>query len=352
VESEAGSRTGSEFETSVPGQAPDPAITHVGAGNLCPGCESAEVRTLCRGEDSLYQATERTFLVVECRECRMVRLYPRPAPEEMRRFYPDATLDEHDTGAPWGLHAFVERVLIRDMVQFVRQALRQVPCDGPVLDVGCGEGWFLRQLDLPQRRLVGLDFSVDAAAEAWSSNGVPAVCAALPNAPFAAGTFAAITLFQVLEHLYDPLQYIEAAARLLHPEGRLIVQVPNAGSWQFLLLGERWSGLDVPRHLLIYREQDIENLLEFAGFEIVRRKRFALRDNPLMLALSIAPALSRRVRRLRRIEENRSAGIFKDVLFTLLWLIALPLAAIESVCRSGATYTVEARLKRHVPESH
>jgi len=63
-----------------PGRPPDPTTTHVGLANRCPGCGSAEVRTLCSGEDFLYRSTERSFLFVECRECRMVRLYPRPEP--------------------------------------------------------------------------------------------------------------------------------------------------------------------------------------------------------------------------------------------------------------------------------
>jgi len=158
-------------------------------------------------------------------------------------------------------------------------------------------------------------------------------------------------MFQVLEHLYDPSVYIEAAAQLLRSDGRLIVQVPNAGSWQFLLLGERWSGLDIPRHLLLFRSDDLENLLEFCGFEIVRRKRFSLRDDPLTLVNSVAPGLNPEVRRARGVEENQVAAIVKHILFGLVWLLALPIAALESCCRGGATLTVEARLKRGPSDS-
>lgn len=330
-------------ESFVPGRPPDPSITRVGASNLCPGCQSDKIRTLCRGEDFLYRTTERMFLVVECKECRMIRLYPRPDPEELRRFYPASTQADE---APGFWKKLLRRFLFRDHVRFVRSALDDVPGDGPVLDVGCGTGLFLRELNLAQRRLVGLDFSVDTAATAWGSNAVPAVCGALPSAPFPPGTFAAITMFQVLEHLYDPSVYVEAAAQLLCPGGRLIIQVPNAGSWQFLLLGEHWSGLDLPRHLLLFRSDDLENLLDYCGFEIVRRKRFSLRDDPLTLATSLAPGLNPEVRRARGVEENQVATFVKHALFGLLWLIALPIAALESSCCGGATLTVDARLKR------
>jgi SAM-dependent methyltransferase len=333
-------------ESFVPGRPPNPATARVGPANLCPGCGSAQVRTLCSGEDFLYHSTERTFLFVECEECHMARLYPRPEPEEVRRYYPAALTESEPTCPSGKLGRFAQRVLMHGLVQFVRQAIRRVPWDGPVLDVGCGTGRFLRELNLPPQRLVGLDFSVDAAAEAWACNAVPAVCGAMTSAPFAAGVFSAITMFQVLEHLYDPSAYLLAAARLLHAEGRLIVQVPNAAAWQFLLFGERWSGLDMPRHLLLFHARDLDNLLDFCGFEVVRRKRFSLPDDPAMLVTSLVPGLNPRVRRVRGVEENEAAAIVKHLLFGLLWLLAVPFAAIESACRGGASLIVEARLKR------
>jgi SAM-dependent methyltransferase len=332
-------------ESFIPGRPPDPSISRVGVSNVCPGCQSAEVRTLCRGEDFLYRATERQFLIVECKECRMIRLYPRPDPAELRRYYTAVPQAHPDSGSPGFWTTLLRRFLFRDHVRFVRTSINQVPGTRPVLDVSCGAGLFLRELNLPQHCMVGLDFSMDAAATAWGRNAVPAVCGALPSAPFPAGTFAAITMFQVLEHLYDPSVYVQAAAQLLCPEGRLIVQVPSASAWQFLLLGERWSGLDTPRHLLLFRQRDLESLLDYCGFEIVRRKRFSLRDDPLTLATSLAPGLNPEVRRARGVEENRVATVIKHSIFGLLWLLALPVAALESICGGGATLTVEARLK-------
>jgi SAM-dependent methyltransferase len=275
----------------------------------------------------------------------MVRLYPRPDPEELRRFYPPLDASAQHSAPGFWLQ-LLRRFLSYDHVRFVRSALAEVPGDDPVLDVNCGTGLFLRELNLPQHRLVGLDFSIDSASTAWSTNAVPAVCGALPSAPFRARAFSVITMFQVLEHLYDPSVYIEAAAHLLCAGGRLIVQVPNAGSWQFLLLGEHWSGLDIPRHLLLFKEGDLENLLHYCGFEIVRKKRFSLRDDPLMLATSLAPALCPQVRRSRGTDDNQVAAIVKDALFCVLWLIALPIAALEAAFHGGATLTMDARLKR------
>ena len=148
---------------------------------------------------------------------------------------------------------------MRDHLRFVERALRDSEQEGVVLDVGCGGGLFLQMLsERGVKHVAGLDFSLDAASVAWRRAGVPAVCATLSRPPFPPASCAAITMFHVLEHLYDPAIYLEAAHQLLRPDGRLIVQVPNAACWQFLLLGERWNGIDVPRHLINFRLSDLE----------------------------------------------------------------------------------------------
>jgi len=180
---------------------------------------------------------------------------------------------------------------------------------------------------------------------AWSTNGVPAACGALTRAPFKPGTFSVITMFHVLEHLYDPSAFLECARELLEPGGRLVVQVPNAASWQFLLFGENWNGLDIPRHLLDFKEQDLVNLLEYCGFEVVRKKHFSLRDNPAGLATTLALGLDPMARRIRGERESARWKLMKDLAYFGLVLASIPFCLAEAACRCGATLMVEAKAK-------
>lgn len=274
----------------------------------------------------------------------MMRLYPWPKPQELAACYPDNYW--YDPGADRAdrLAEQWRRLVLRDHVAFARRALEESGVAHlPVLDVGCGGGLFLRELGIPQPQRVGLDFSPTAAAVAWKTNGVPAVCGALPRAPFRPGSFGLITMYHVLEHLYDPVTYLEAARDLLAPGGRLIVQVPNAACWQFLLLGERWNGLDIPRHLIHFKERDLVNLLEHCGYEVLRTKQFSLRDNPAGLATSLAPALDPMSRRVRRVPESPAVKLVKDGCYLLLTLASIPLAWLEAAFGAGATIMIEAR---------
>ena len=153
-------------------------------------------------------------------------------------------------------------------------------------------------------------------------------------------------MFHVLEHLYDPASYLQAAHSLLRPNGRLVIQVPNAACWQFLMLGESWNGIDVPRHLVNFREKDIVALLQACGFEVLRKKYFSLRDNPAGLATSVAPGLDPMARHVRGVQETPGMKLAKDMAYFGLVLAALPITAFEAACGAGSTIMIEARKKQ------
>ncbi len=311
----------------------------------CPGCGEPGVRTLFQGADRLYHTTTKSFLIVECKGCRLIRLEPRPTPAELHQYYPNAYWYFPDQSASGRLEQIYRRFVLRDHVNFVARALRDTDERGLVLDVGCGGGLFLRMMRELGYPVLGLETSPQAAKLAWATNHVAVICGDLANSPVVNESCAVVTMFHVLEHLHDPVGYLHSARALLRPEGRLIIQVPNASSWQFLLFGEYWNGVDVPRHLINYRQRDIENLLEYCGFEVLRDKQFSLRDNPAGFASSVAPSLDPMARRVRGIKENRLTKAVKDLLYLGLVAASLPFTIFEAACGAGSTIMLEAKRK-------
>jgi SAM-dependent methyltransferase len=311
----------------------------------CPACGNPESRLLYTAGDRLYQTTSAKFQIVACQQCGLSRLSPAPPPGELERYYPDEYWHAAgETLAGW-LEERYRRLVLLDHVRFVERAIRDSEESGLLLDVGCGGGLLLRLLKERGMPVLGLDFSLAAATVAWRVNGVPTICGALSQVPLPPGSCAAVSMFHVLEHLYDPAVYLRVAFDLLRPQGRLIVQVPNADCWQFLLFGESWNGLDVPRHLFHFRASDLETLLEACGFTVLRRKFFSLRDNPAGFATSLAPGLDPMARRVRRIPESTPGRLAKNVLYLSLVLAALPFTLMEAACRAGSTIMIEARKK-------
>ena len=309
----------------------------------CLVCGHSAFRARCTATDRLYGTTQREFQIVECESCGLMRLAPLPAPEELARYYPAHYWYAPDGSLAAGLEERYRRLVLGDHVRFAIRALAECGESGAVLDVGCGGGLFPRMLRERDWPAMGLDSSPEAAAVAWHTNGVPTLCGDLAHAPLGAGACAGITMFHVLEHVYDPRAYLAAARVLLKPKGRLILQVPNAACWQFRLLGSRWNGVDAPRHLTNFRARDMEALLAAAGFEVLRRKYFSLRDNPAGLATSLAPALDPMARRVRGVREAAGAKLFKDFAYFSLVAAAIPFALLEAACHAGSTIMMEAR---------
>ena len=307
-------------------------------GFACPRCESQSYAILLRDSDRLYRATDKTFSVIECAGCALIRLFPRPTPTELASFYPDQYWWEADESPTGSLTEWYRRLVLWDHVHFI--AASTMPA-GPILDVGSGGGSLVAALRRRGLPAAGLDLS-SRAVQMTGSAGAPAICAALPEAPITAGSLAAVTLMHIIEHVADPVEFLLAARRLLRPGGRLFVQVPNAASWQFLLLGRRWSALDIPRHLFHFRAQDLEDLLVGCGFRVVRRKFFSLRDNPASLATSLVPGWEPVVRRVRGVREPPWVGTFKSLLYFGMVVLSLPFALWEAAAKAGSTILVEA----------
>jgi SAM-dependent methyltransferase len=209
-----------------------------------------------------------------------------------------------------------------------------------LLDVGCGDGSVLAALGV--RPAVGLDWSREA-ARAVAERGFAAVCGELENTPFKASTFSVVTMFHYLEHVSPARPSLDAARRLLAPDGRLVVQVPNRDCWQRALLRSRWAGYDAPRHLIHYSTSTLRDTLERHGYDVLRVTHAAIRDNPATFANSLAPRLYPPGREAR-VRQSGSARRFAAA-FAYLGVVAaaVPFALLESLSGCGASVMMEAR---------
>jgi len=107
--------------------------------------------------------------------------------------------------------------------RFALERLASEP--GPLLDLGCGSGYGTCELARARAPVVGLDrVAPHGSARATGAGFVRADLAALPLED---ASFAAITSFQVIEHLDDPGPYLSGIARLLRPGGVALITTPN-----------------------------------------------------------------------------------------------------------------------------
>lgn len=143
-------------------------------------------------------------------------------------------------------------------------ARRQVRAGDKVLDIGCGEGNFLAKVILLGAQPYGIELNSAAAAVA-QGKGIHVHPGLLEHHPDGL-LYDVVTSFQVLEHVVQPLCFIQKSLRLLRPGGLLIIGVPNEDG--FLRLDDDAVLNRPPHHMSLWTRESLVALGEIAQIEM------------------------------------------------------------------------------------
>jgi 2-polyprenyl-3-methyl-5-hydroxy-6-metoxy-1,4-benzoquinol methylase len=138
---------------------------------------------------------------------------------------------------------------------------------GKLLDVGCGSGEFLNDMQTLGWEVEGVDFDSKAVQQAHIKYGIKVHLSNLENVGYPDNSFDAITMSHVIEHITDPIALLKECYRILKPGAYLVVTTPNINSWGHQKLGMNWRGLEPPRHLHLFSPSTLRECAEKAGFQ-------------------------------------------------------------------------------------
>jgi 2-polyprenyl-3-methyl-5-hydroxy-6-metoxy-1,4-benzoquinol methylase len=192
----------------------------------CGSCGSTERRTLgFHGGDAHRQGKGVRTRIVQCRRCALIYANPMPYPsgEDLRYADPsqyfEATMGVTDEG----------RRTLGDRLVAEAERLLGGGRGRRFVDVGCGRGEVVWAAAQRGWEAEGLDISPEFVARAREL-GVTASVATLAERAFADATLDAVTLIEVIEHLYEPGATVRELARVIRPGGILFVSTPNEES--------------------------------------------------------------------------------------------------------------------------
>jgi SAM-dependent methyltransferase len=154
--------------------------------------------------------------------------------------------------------------------------LRFCPPATRLLDVGSSFGHFLAQARTVYQAS-GLEVSPSAAAWAQSMFDVDIVVGSIYELDAVVRDrelYDAITCWDVIEHLEDPVGAIDQMRRSLRPGGLLFVSTPDAGALVARVMGRRWHYLDPVQHLNLFSRRNLVHLITGRGFSLVDSTHF------------------------------------------------------------------------------
>lgn len=223
---------------------------------------------LCEANNAkfLFEKDERRL--VQCRNCGFIFVDNPPSAEELRKHYSQAYFtdgqkgiygDKRDAFSPAATNS---RHKLNELIRW--------KSEGRLYEVGCGAGEFLRQAQ-KYFSVEGSDLSDSAVKIVRERLNLLHIQSGdfleleLPEA-----AFDAVVMFDVLEHLKDPVRNLEKINRLLRLGGILYLTTPDIGSLLFRCQSKGWHLMTPTEHLCFFSPSTIRRLLDLSGFNLVR----------------------------------------------------------------------------------
>ena len=233
----------------------------------CPVCGAADISNVFPVRD--YTVSQQEFMIMSCAACTARFTQDVPAAGEIGAYYKSEDYISHTNsskGLVNRLYQWVRRRTLRQKRKGVQSAtgLRQ----GRILDLGCGTGAFVHEMQQQGWQVTGLEPDPDAREVGRQVYGLSledtAAFYSLPPTGF-----DAITLWHVLEHVHDLHGYVAQLARLVKPNGRLFIAVPNYTSADAAHYQQYWAAYDVPRHLYHFSPESVKGLMQKHGLRVL-----------------------------------------------------------------------------------
>lgn len=278
----------------------------------CVACQHEEFEPVFRKEG---------YKLMRCRGCGLTFIQNPPDESALQELY------SFDTGYHEDLESSNETSAyhLRNAKAHLRY-LERYRQTGSLLDIGCSAGFFLEQARQKGFQVQGVEYSADSAAVA-QEKGLDVFVGTL-EAFNTEQRFDVITLWDVIEHVRDPLETLRIAKSLLSPEGYLFLETPNIdglfpkASYQLAERLDFWPHPEPPGHLFQFSGATITDILSKAGFETEKVLH-------------------------RRIPVSYSFGSFKEVFRSVKWLVYsaafIPMSVVGPWIKSGDSIVVVAK---------
>ena len=156
----------------------------------------------------------------------------------------------------------------------IDESVRHLPTTRPpgtLVDIGCGNGQFLRIAMQLGWQAWGVDIDPKAVATARRT-GAKVIQGGFPGTGLPSQHFDIVTLSHVIEHVHDPIAAFREIFRILKPDGQIWLATPNIQSFGHERFGADWRGLEPPRHLVLFTRNSLETALISTGFVEIEYK--------------------------------------------------------------------------------
>jgi 2-polyprenyl-3-methyl-5-hydroxy-6-metoxy-1,4-benzoquinol methylase len=239
--------------------------------DVCPVCGSSHFKEVCKTKDFGFSGD--SFVIMECTSCALRFTQNVPDAESSEYYYQSEKYVSHTENKKGFINYCyhkVRKLTLKLKSRFIIQTTEKIV--GHHLDIGAGTGSFVNEMERSGWNSIGIEPSAKArkiANKKYNASVYP--MAELNN--LTDDSYTAITMWHVLEHVYDLQTSVDKIQRILDRDGMLFIAVPNYKSFDSTFYKEYWAAYDVPRHLYHFAPSSMKLLLEKHGLILVKTRR-------------------------------------------------------------------------------
>lgn len=230
----------------------------------CPLCSESRLEELYLAKDPHYGIGGQ-HRIVRCVGCSLVFTDPILSEAELGSLYPPDYYAYQDRRPEGFWKKFAKKML--GYWQGTKDPTFRTA--GTFLDIGCGSGAFVQKMKQRGWDSYGIEINL-AAARVGQSAGLKIISGSLRQARFSAELFDYIRASHSLEHMPDPGETLDEIFRILKPNGKFLVAVPNIAGLSARVFKQYWWHLCPPVHTFSYSTETLSRLVKQHAFSIER----------------------------------------------------------------------------------
>lgn len=216
---------------------------------------------LCKSKDFKIIYKTNKFQFVRCSECGV--LYQNPVPEN--RFIQNRYDDKYFQYEIENQNNFFQ-LQLKTLNDCKIEKLISDFKEKKILDVGCATGLLLNYFKQKKANVYGVEICTQSCRYAYENFGITLYNGTLENARYESNFFDIVHFSHLIEHIPDPLNFMNEIYRITKNGGYILVTTPREDSIWAKIYGIKWRSL-IPDHLILFTRQHLVSLLTISGFK-------------------------------------------------------------------------------------